>query len=342
MSNQNSTCTIDDIAREAGVAASTVSRVLNNSASNIPIAEKTRNKVMEIARKLNYSPNVNAKRLAKGRTNTIALIVPAHKTESENIFADFTLMKTLQGIESVLLEIDFRLLMVFKDERFIKRDDHLRLFKEKSIDGMLIWGAQLQETFYKGLQGQPVVFMVSRPPDDCFSFVGHENSKGSYSLTEHLIKAGRKRIHYLAGPLNVSISRERLDGFLEAMKTHSLSDHASVYEMNAFYIEDGYVAALELIKSGRIKSLDAIMCVNDDSARGVIKACFEHGVKTPEQIVVGGGDSIHDLNPTTPHLSFKVDSYGVGRQAAKLLYDIMEKREGGSVNLLLPVAPVIF
>jgi DNA-binding LacI/PurR family transcriptional regulator len=94
--NRNKVYTIKDIAENVGVAPSTVSRVLNNSASKIPIAEKTRKKVMDAARKLNYAPNVNARRLTRKDTNTIAILLPSCVIEGRNIFSTLLLSECLK------------------------------------------------------------------------------------------------------------------------------------------------------------------------------------------------------------------------------------------------------
>ncbi len=336
--NRNKVYTIKDIAENVGVAPSTVSRVLNNSASKIPIAEKTRKKVMDAARKLNYAPNVNARRLTRKDTNTIAILLPSCVIEGRNIFSDFTLVRMLEGVEEAILKQEYRLLMVFKSEKFIARREYLRLFHEGSIDGLIIWGYNYLDNYIDDLRDYPVVLTNSRPLDSAgINFVGHDNFNAARIITQMAIDKGHRRLLYIRGSEEVSIAHERYDGFKQAVADNGLPQDGIDVLQGSFFIEDGCQALLKLHESGRIKDFDAIICANDDTAIGCYRAAAELGIKIPEDIAITGGDGVQphlELNPTLT--TFQADCAEMGRVAVVRLLELIKKKRKKPCLDLIP------
>ncbi len=333
---QHRVYTIKDIAEQVGVAPSTVSRVLNNSASNIPIAEKTRNKVMAIARKLNYSPNINARRLARKDANTIALVLPASAQEKHNIFADFTLIGMLEGIEEEILKKNYRLLLIFKDEKFESEHEYQRLFHDGSVDGMLIWGYNYFDHYISELSNYPVILTNSRPENNqAISYVGHDNTTGIQTVTQAVIDHGHRRILYFRGSLDVSISHERLAGFKQAMQANGLSYNDDEIIEAGFYSDESYELFMQLHHSGRLQHYDAIICSNDGAAMGCYKATQELGLKIPEDIAISGGDGVQphlELSPTLT--TFNINCAKMGRIAVTRLFEMINHETKPSHDIL--------
>jgi DNA-binding LacI/PurR family transcriptional regulator len=337
--NRNKVYTIKDIAEDVGVAPSTVSRVLNNSVSKIPIAERTRNRVMAAARKLNYSPNVNARRLARKDTNTIALVLPSCITEGHNIFSDFTLVRMLEGIEEEVLKKEYRLLMVFKSKKFKSQREYLRLFHEGSIDGMLIWGYNYNDNYIDELRNYPVVLTNSRPRNaKDINYVGHDNVSAIRETTQEVIDHGHRHLLYLSGSPNVSISHERLEGFKQALQNNGLPCNENDIIESGFYTDDGYNTFMLMHNSGRLKKYDAIICSNDDAAVGCYKAAAELGLKIPDDIAMTGGDGVQPHLELSPHLkTFEVDCAEMGRLAVVRLLELMKNKRKKPCQDIIPV-----
>lgn len=333
------TYTIKDIAESVGVAPSTVSRVLNETSSSIPISESTRKKVLDAARKLNYAPNVNARRLARKDTNTIALLLPSCVTQGRNVFSDFTLVRMLEGVEEAILKKDYRLLLVFKSNKFILGREYLRMFHEGSIDGMLIWGYNYNDDYIDDLKNYPVILLNSMPRNaKGINYVGHDNIAGARATTQAVIDKGHRKLLYLSGAHNVSITHERIAGFRQAITENGLQlDEKDIFE-SGFYPENGYGLLKELYQNGRLKEYDAVVCANDDTAVGCYKAAAELGLSVPGDIAITGGDGVQphlELNPTLT--TFVVDSAQMGRLGISRLLELIKKKRKKPCQDIVPV-----
>lgn len=142
-------CSIRDVAALAGVSISTVSRILNNHEKAKTIPPEVHKRVQECARQLEYVPNANARRVFSHRAGIIGLLVPSYRQMKMHIFEDGHLRRLISGIEEGLGENKYRLLLIFNDEQFQENREYMSLIRSQDIDGLLVWGAQPDEEYWR-------------------------------------------------------------------------------------------------------------------------------------------------------------------------------------------------
>lgn len=323
---------IREIARQAGVSASTVSRVLNGRHTRIPIAEQTRKVVLEACRALRYQPNIHAQRLFAGRSNSIAVMIPPHGgvLPGAASYTDPNLAKTLAGMLDAATERSQHLVLVASDPRVLENGDHLNLFRSRSIDGMVIWGAiESDWTYLAQLQeeGHPFVLVNGCVRNDQVPYVSVDNRRGAEALAEHLIGLGHRRIAFLAGPETASMGVARRDAFVEVCRAAGAELTVVPGE---FAFESGRQRAADLL--ARSQRPTAIAAVDDLVALGVMEAAEAHGLRVPADLSVTGADDAFAYYK--PQLTtFRTPMEDLGRKAITLLLDLLDDETAWTATL---------
>ena len=325
------TVTIRDVAKRAGVGVGTVSRVLNDSEG---VRETTRHKVKTAIEDLNYSPSPVARRLSRGKTMAIGVIVP--------FFTNASVVKRLQGIVSVLANSEYDLVL-FDVENRENRDVLLtNILRRKLVDGLLILSLRPtdgdMEQFLKA--GVPGVIVDAGHP--CLHSVIVDNVEGGFLATQHLIDLGHVKIGYISdypyNPFNISPVRDRREGYLRALDEAGIPYREEYYREGGLDSQEARGLALELL------SLDdpptAIFAYSDTQAIGVLEAARDLGLRVPADLSVVGYDDIESaefMQLTTVRQSL----FDSGVTGARLLLDIMEQSTIYPREVLLPTELVI-
>ena len=324
--------TIIDIAREAGVSISTVSRVLNNS---MPVAEDTAKRVIDTIRRLEFSPNAAARNLASKRTNTIGLLLP---TISGSFFTPL-----LNGIDLCRSETGYDLL-IFASPK-LERHEFSRMVPvgEHNTDGLIVFTSSLvdEEIIRLHSRGFPLVLLHRSAPEKIpVPAILFENKKGSEEIVDHLIEVhGCRKIAFLAGPPFNEDSYWREQGFRASLKKHGLSPDPALMGVGEFEGRIAAAAVRKMLASGARP--DAIFTGDDEAAAGVITAILEIGLKVPEDIAVVGFDDAY-LAPylPVPLTTVKAPIELAGYEAASQLVNLI--RNGiTELRTILPTELVI-
>jgi len=307
--------TAQDVAREIGVSAMTVSRAMNNR-KNVDAA--TRKRVIEAARRLGYSPNHIAKSLVLKKTDTIGVVVPEI---THSFFPE-----AIRGIEEVTYRAGYHLILTHSAEDAKKERDAIRTLVSKRVDGILISTAQTVEDYGEYRQaiklGMPIVFFDRVVTGLGVTCVGIDDMESAQRITEHLIGHGYDRIAHLSGPTKVSIGKARLEGFKKAMKEHGLPLVPDLIVESGFHESGGYAAMKRLLNLPPTRRPRAVVAVNDPAAFGAIKAIQEVGLRIPDDIaIVGFSDDIRAPLMSTPLTTVRQPAYEVGKRAAQELLD---------------------
>lgn len=316
--------TIKDIARLLNVSPSTVSRALKG---NPEIGQETRMKVQEMAKRLNYQPNKAALSLLQARTKTIGVIVP---NLGYNFFA-----LALQGIEEEASSRGYTVIACQSLESEEKEIRNVNDMKRSGVDGVLISLAQhsRQTNHLLDLQSHMPLVMFDRVSDEIRSskiFVN--NIAGAFSAVEHLIKAGCKRIAYLAGPKELLISSRRKDGYNMALYRHKRKVEEALIVHCDFNAKSAERAAMRLLKSK--DRPDGIFAVSDRVAIGVMEAARKLGISMPDELSVVGFNDEPVASLIHPTLSsVRQPVLEMGKMSAQLLIDQIESA--------VPFKPVI-
>jgi len=312
--------TLKEIAKELGISAMTVSRALNNKAN---VAEKTRKRVIEMARKMGYKPNYIAKSLVLNKTFTIGVVVP------EITHSFFT--EVIRGIEEVVSQSGYQLILTHSAEDWRRERKAIYTLEAKRVDGILISIAQTVTDYdlYRQLvrSDLPLVFF-----DRCVfgigaSCVSIDNELSARQVTQHLIQHGYKKIAHLSGPQKVSIGKFRLQGFQKALRESGIPIDPKWIVECGFHEEGGYIGMRQLLKLPAHERPRAVVAVSNPVAFGAIQAILEAGLRIPEDVaLVGFSDDVLAPLMPVPLTTVRQPVYEMGRRAAQKLIDIIEGR----------------
>jgi DNA-binding LacI/PurR family transcriptional regulator len=275
--------TIKDIAEILHLHHTTVSRALRYHPD---ISEETKKKVHELATKLDYHPNVIAQNFKKKKSRTIGIIVPDFKND---FFA-----RLISGIETDAYEAGYDILICQSDEQFEREKLKVGTLISNQVCGAVVCiafntkhGDHFQVFNNRNI---PLAFCHRVCQDTGAIKIVSDNIGGSFKLTEHLIKNGRKNIGYLAAPLELPVFRQRYDGYINAMNQYNVPINKNLVIIGGVRKEDGKKGAMELLKN--VDKIDAIYAVNDIVAVGAMIYLKERGIKIPEDIGIAGfGDN---------------------------------------------------
>lgn len=327
----SSEVTLKHIAEEVGVSAMTVSRALNDRDN---VDEKTKERVLEAARRMGYTPNRVAKSLVSRKTRTIGVVIP------EITHAFFP--EVVRGIEEVTYNSGYQIFLTNANEQFEREKDAIRTLRAQRVDGLLVSSSVTQDdySFYEDLirGGAKIVFFdrcIENIGASCVSVNDRESSK---KITEHLINAhGFTDIAHLSGPQKVSIGRERLQGFLDALEAHNLPVKEEWIVQSGFQEQTGYKAMVNLLDSCKGSIPKAVVAVNDPTAIGAIDAIEKHGLSIPDDIViVGFTDDIRSPLLQVPLTTVCQPAYEIGKKAARKLISVIEEDEQTIEKIEIP------
>lgn len=308
--------TIKDVAKEARVSPTTVSYVLNKTKL---VSKETQIKVIEAIKRLNYQPNVVARSLRSKKTNTVGLVICDLKNP---FFAE-----VLQGIESYLGKKDYTILVIDTNYDPEKEEEAIKTLLGKQVDGMIVVLGRDNAEYLSLLDDWniPVVFLDKKAEGKKNAdAVLVNNKEGSKRLIEHVLSLGHRRIGIIAGPLNTTTGRERLEGYLEALSNFSLPRDEILIKIGDFRKESGYRLALELLDLPSLPGV--IYACNNLMGLGAMEAIRERGFRIPEEVGLVIFDDLPWFKFVNPPLTVvSQPSFQLGEAAGKLLFEQMRK-----------------
>lgn len=325
---------IKDVARKSRVSIATVSNVLNN----VPTVSKAIRKSVEKAiKELNYKPNLVAKSLAKGRTQTIACIIP-------DICNPF-FPELVRGATDKASQLGYNLFLGNIDNDSEKEIEYIRNFVSQGVDGIIIATSDCSDKNAERLNeikdlGIPVV-MVDRELEGLDrDLVVVDNIKCAYSAVLHLIEMGYRKIGIILGPMNTWTATQRFEGAKKALEEKNISQKF-VYS-GAFAFETGFRAMQNFLQKNG-KQIDAIFCANDMIAIGALKGIEQSGYRVPEDIGVIGFDDLYISSLIKPALTtIHQPTNELGTIAVNMLIERIQGQTSGIARkIILPGELVI-
>jgi len=310
--------TIRDVAREAGVSISTVSRVLNNTCY---VEESKRERVKKAAKKLGYTADPAARSLLKQQTGGIGVIVPSVSGE---YFSEF-----LTGIDR-LTQDSGHYLLISSSHRSTEEFEVALTTMYRRVDGLIVMAPD-QIGFdpnHRVLRSMPVVYVNSPIDSPASDAIRLNNFDGFYNITSHLIDMGHRRLAMITGPPTAVDAKERLMGYRKALTDAGLATEPILEVEGNFTRESGYQAVSTILASR--KRPTAIAAANDLSAMGALSALHEAGIRVPEDMAITGFDDDPSARYTTPPLStVRVHTREMGRMAIQYLLARTRKMADG-------------
>ncbi len=303
--------TMADVAREAGVSLMTVSRAVNNKDG---ISERTRQRVNAVADLLGYRPSLIARSLVTHRTGTIGLIV----IDNTNPFFS----EIARGVEHTAYTEGYSVFLCNTEEDTQRERDVLRTLEEKRVDGIVLCSSRLpDDELGRALEQHPQSILVNRRFEaGSYGTVLIDDEYGAYTATQHLIERGHRAVGFLSGPESSFSGQQRRAGY-----------HTALYQAGIDPVQNWERACLPVVESGRSAAhelllaapeLTALLCYNDLSAVGAIKACEQSGRKVPDDVAIIGFDDIVLAALVTPALTTcHVPMYDMGQAAMRMLIE---------------------
>jgi LacI family transcriptional regulator len=309
---------IKDVAERAGVSMATVSRVLSG---DYPVSGGTRARVQRAVHELDYVVNAHARALHGATSKVVALVVAEVVTP---FFA-----RIAAGVEEQATEAN-RLCLVCTTHADPDRElDVVRLMREQRADAVILAGGVVENAAYRermrqyaqGLEnaGSRLV-LCARPwlgPDFPAITVEYENVGGAHAATTHLLIAGHRRILMVAGPVGLTTSDQRIEGYRSALAAYGRPVDPTLIDHGPWDRDGGYRRMRALLDSG--PEFTAIFASNDGVAAGAIAALREAGRRVPEDVSIVGYDDVPsapDFNP--PLTTVRVPQAELGRTAVRL------------------------
>lgn len=303
--------TIKDIAKILKISSSTVSRALRDSYDVNP---KTRKKVLQLAKKLNYKRNFSAAGLAGGGTHNIGIILPYITIHY------FSMVIT--GIQEIAFSHGYKIVLYVTNDSPQLEKDVLTDINVQNLDGLLACvctGSDSRSYFERIMeQGTPIVFFGRVLADIEASKVHQDSHNGAFKAVEHLIQQGYKRIAHIGGPTNHVFTKNRLLGYVDALKKHGMEVNPDWIVQSGFSQEDGEsdMEALWTVK----EKPDAIFAVSDRKAIGAMTALKRRGVYIGKDFGVIGFTNDPMSTIISPTLSTLAEpAYEIGKQSCELL-----------------------
>lgn len=316
--------TIKDVAREANVSISTVSYAVNNSDR---ISEKTRKHVLEVAKRLNYSANSNAKRLRQKNNGAIGIFF--------NSWFGPIYSELVRGVEKKVHEMGYDLIAcsVFGGPESTAH----RYLSDKMVDGAIILSNSFDNDFLMNVadKSQPLVVLDREIKAPHIYNILIDNFGGAFAATKALIESGCKEVYFFGGPDDSYDNQRRLEGYIAALGFNSIGFSQDLIIHSDFTEEGGYNSMVALFEKGIHPK--AIFSGNDEMALGIIRAAREHGVAIPEEMKVVGFDNIRESEISTPALTTVTHhKFNMGVKAATVLFDAMNGKEDIESVTMLP------
>jgi LacI family transcriptional regulator len=301
--------TIKDIARELGVSVSTVSRALQNHPD---ISEPTKELVRDCARRLNYKPNLMASNLRTSKNTTIGVVIPEL---NHHFFAS-----VLDGIEQTANDAGYNILICQSSENYAREEQNVQMLLNSRVAGMLV-GVSKQTTRLQHLQdvldsGVPLVLYDRPCPSLQCDQVVSDDYVGAYNAVEYLIQTGCKRIMYFSSPMQLEVAHRRYQGWRDALQHYGLPiDGGAILTCDT-----RAQAIIETPKVMKTQRPDAMFCVNDNCATGVLYAAQILGLNIPNDLSICGFSNAPLCRTISPMLT-TVEQHGVeiGRRAMQRL-----------------------
>jgi len=305
--------TIHDIARRLNITASTVSRALNDHPR---ISESTKKAVQKTAQKLNYQPNHLAAALRSGKSNMLGVIVP---TVDRSFFSS-----VVRGIEEIANKSRYNVMICQSYDNHEKEVAAVEALLSARVDGII--ASHAKETgnfdhFMKAKERGIPVILFDRSNDELeLSHVVVDDFLGAYKATEHLIVQGCKRIAHFTNTRPVSIFKDRLRGYREALLANGLFyDQSLVVESN-LQLEDGRNSMLQLLNQKEIP--DGVFSASAYGILGALQVLNEKGIKVPQDIALVGFSNEPFTSFTQPSLStIEQHSLRMGNAAAEIFLE---------------------
>jgi len=322
--------TLLDVARLAGVSASTVSRILNGTAR---VAEAKRVAVESAIERLQFRPNFAAQTLRSGFTRTIGVL-------TQELEAPY-FTRGAMGIEDGLSGSDYAPIVVPGHWNPAEELDRARLLIARRVDAMVILGGNLQDEQVLEFARKLPIAITGRDLHGPNVFSFHcDQVEGACRATRHLIELGHTHIAHIGGPMQYQDSVDRRDGFMQAHSEAGLPVDPRLIVAGTYMEQGGAEAMKRLLDAGH--AFTAVFCANDQTLWGARQVLYERGLRVPEDVSLVGFDDLPPSAYMTPALTtIHQPIYEMGRAAAHALLAALGAAPADAAPVPVPAVSLV-
>lgn len=335
---------IDDVAKEAKVSLSTVSKVINNYKQ---INERTREKVLEAVKKLHYSPNPTARKLKLSADKKLVnrnfgfLIseqqVEAYKSSRFSRFNDPYYGLVMAGAMEETLKLKLKLTSEIVINNYKETLDIPLMIRDGVVDGVITVG-DFPDKFFKDAinSNVPVVSIESYTKVKGINRINVDNVQGSYDAVKYLIDNGHKKIGFISGfGMDELVTQERLKGLKLALEDNGLDYNLDFIEIGDFAF-NAAEAVENLLKKGHLPT--AIFARDDMTAIEAMESFIKHGLKVPDDISFVGLENIIEAQYINPPLTtMRTPRHEMGKLAVRRLHELINDKIEIPLKTLVPL-----
>jgi len=328
------TARLKDLARKTGFSISTVSRALLGYRDVNP---KTRERILEAARELNYYPFQAGKQLRSGKTHTVGFLIPTYGKR----FSDPFFIELLSGIGDMASTLDYDILVGTSGGGGKEIEAYRRIVGSGRVDGLIITRTKINDERITYLLETKTPFVVLGRVNNAPNapFIDIDSKAGIKQLTEKLIELGHRRIALITSPNELIFTRYRNEGYREALLENGIEIDETLIAIGNLTQESGRQCALELLKQKNRPT--AIVAVNDLMALGAYSAVQQSGLEIGKDVSVTGYDGISMAENAHPPLTtIEVPIYEIGKRLFEILFKIINHQKVEHPQILLPPKPV--
>lgn len=324
--------TMRDVAKEAGVALSTVSHFLNGTA---PVSPKTQQKIIAAIERLHYRPDLTARNLKRRRTNALGLFVP---DITNPFYAELA-----RGVTDVARESGYSVILYATSYESELEEDFMELVEQHQVDGIVVSYSFLNEGLWRRLEesGIPAVLVDVYPMNDRWPSVVVDNERGIEKALSYLVSLGHTDIGYLSEPLYVLSLVKRQQAFLRFVRRKGLplrDEWVLVEKAQKNRVEIGFTLGRRLLEAPRLPT--AVVASSDLVALGALKAFLSKGVRVPEDMSIVGFDDVLLASYVHPSLTtVRQPKYEMGRTGVEYLLQFLRGRK--EYPLLTLIEPIL-
>lgn len=323
--------TIQDVARMAGVTTGTVSRAFNNYPD---IRPETRRRILEAAEELAYRPNISARNLSGKKLPNIGLIISGILEGDEK---DMHAFQLLRGILAYTREKNLETAMYATDSAMQRQESYTDFCNRHSIAGTILCGIRTDDSYFQELMqsGIPTVAIDFPVQTEKGGWISIDNRAAAAEAVGTLLQSGHRRLVVVSGTESADVTLVRMQGVRDACREAGYALEEEQILPGLFSQEEARRQIADyLAKTGQAP--DAVFCLSDLMALGVMRALKEAGLRIPQDVSVIGFDGISIGEMCQPPLAtVQQDMCAMGREAARMLHGLMQENGVGG-HFILP------
>lgn len=321
-----------DVAVAAGVSTATVSHVFNGTRF---VAEATKQRVLEVAKQLQYVPNVSASSLRSNKSKRIGLLVP--------YISSYFSVDILDAVEQVMKKNGYQVVLGCTHDNLQREKQQVDSFNFQQVDGMLMFPASGDHSYLDRMPRKYPIVFIDRGAEGCErDMIVGDNEQATYELVCQMIREGHRNIGVVNSKEKLSSLKERITGYKRALEENGIPFEPQFVQEEECTLEGAYRAAERLIEDGRVT---VILPLSPTLTIGCMRCLVKHQIEIPKQIaLVGYGDSDWAEVTNPPLTTMRHPLFEMGQLAAKRLLERLEEHErlehGGAVESCAPYETV--